>query len=343
LSRILICAGLIAAAAAGLRSEPASGQLNVCHAGSVGAAFAEIEESFKAQHPGVSVSDVSGGSVTLARRVASGDLACDVYASADYIDIDRMLKPAGIASYTVVFARGRMVLAYLVTDPSTNGIAAVGDFRPPVLVPDASSDWYRKLLAPGVRIGGAHPFLDPGGYRAHMILELAQKHYVVPSLYNALLEHYEVIPAAAGPEAAPALGRNFSFQFTYEHSAAAAASRDQTYRYVHLPDRIDLSNPNNEMYYAQASVTIPGLGSPGAPSSVTISATRAAWGLTIIRKSLNHDNALAFAALALGPIGRAALNAHGPVPVTPAIVSADDFKQLPPALRALVAPGRTAP
>ena len=43
-----------------------------------------------------------------------------------------------------------------------------------------TAGWYETLTAPGVRISGAHPFMDPGGYRAHMIFELAQAHYKVP-------------------------------------------------------------------------------------------------------------------------------------------------------------------
>jgi molybdate/tungstate transport system substrate-binding protein len=328
LSRAWICAGLIAAAVAGVRT---STQLNVCHAGSVGAALAEVEKSFTARHPDVVVSDVSGGSVALARKLAAGLQACDVYASADYLIIDRMLEPAGLANYTIVFAQGRMVLAYLETDPKAHGITA--------------SNWYRKLLAPGVRIGGAHPFLDPGGYRSHMILELAQKHYGVANLYNDLLEHYEVIPAAASPDpaSAPALGREFNFQFSYEHSAAAAARRNPAYRYLHLPDRIDLSASSNAAYYAQASVTLPGLGIAGAAPAVTIPASRAAWGVTIIKKSANQENALAFLGLLLGPGGTTALNANGPSPVTPALVRPDDYKRIPQALRALVTPGSVAP
>jgi molybdate/tungstate transport system substrate-binding protein len=340
---VLVCVGVVLSAIALLRADSTPASLNVCHAGSLSAAFADIEEAFKAQHPEVSVVDVSGGSVTLARRLASGDLKCDVFAPADYLDIDRMLKPARLADYTVIFARGRMVLAYLATDPKANGVASAGDFRPPASIPDASPDWYRKLLAPGVRIGGAHPFLDPGGYRAHMILDLAQRHYGVPNLYNALLEHYEVMPAAEGPGTGPVLGREFDFQFSYEHSAAAAAKRDPAYRYVHLPDRMDLSASNNETYYAQASVTMPGLGTPGAASSVTMPASRAAWGLTIVRRNTSQDNALAFAALVLSPIGTAALNAHGPVPLTPAVTSTDDYKRLPSVLRVLVSSEKTVP
>jgi molybdate/tungstate transport system substrate-binding protein len=170
-----------AAAAVSVRAEP-SRSLHVCHAGSLQAAFAEVEKAFTSQHANVTIDDVSGGSVTLARRLATGAQACDVYASADYMDIDLMLKPAGIADYTIVFARGRMVMAYVASDPNTKDVSA--------------DNWYQKLLAPGVRVAGAHPFLDPGGYRAHMLFDLAERYYNMPGLYNALLEHY-MTPAIA--------------------------------------------------------------------------------------------------------------------------------------------------
>jgi len=341
----VICAGLVVAAGVAVHPQSESLSLNVCHAGSLQAAFTDLEKAFTKQHPDVTVTDVSGGSVTLARRLASGVQACDVYASADYLNIERMLEPAGMAQYTVVFARGRMVLAYLTTDPKTQGVARSGEFNPPATVPDAASGWYQALLAADVRIGGAHPFLDPGGYRAHMMFELAQKHYGVASLYNGLLEHYTVIPAAAGADAAaaPTLGREYSFQFTYEHSAAAVAARNPTYRYVHLSDQIDLSNPGNNRDYARAEVTMPGLGIAGAAVPVTIPATSVAWGVTIITKSPNQQNAMAFVNLLLGPTGTAALNTHGPAPVTPAVVSPNDYAHIPKTMQALVAAKPIAP
>jgi ABC-type molybdate transport system substrate-binding protein len=215
---------------------------------------------------------------------------------------------------------------------------AAGDFKPPSDVPDAVRDWYQKLLAPGVRVAGAHPFLDPGGYRAHMMLELAQQHYGLQHLYNALLEHYQVIPAAAGAEAAtPTLGRDFSFQFTYEHNAAATARRNPAYRYVRLPSPIDLSDARNAAVYAKASVTMPGLGVSDGERSITIPASAAMWGLTIPRKAVNREQAVAFVAMVLGPIGTAALNDNGPSPITPALVLSRDYGQIPQPLRALVA------
>jgi ABC-type molybdate transport system substrate-binding protein len=326
LIRHIAGAACLAAAAVSAHAQPATRQLHVCHAGSLQAAFADVENAFTAQHPDVLIDDVSGGSVTLARRLATGMQACDVYASADYADIDLMLKPAGVAEYTVTFARGRMVLAYLASDPNAQGIAGAGDFHPPAEIPMASANWYQKLLAPGVRIAGAHPFLDPGGYRAHMMLDLTERYYKMPGLYNALLEHY-MTPAAG------ALGKDFSFQFIYEHSAAAAAQRNPTYRYVRLPDRIDLSVLANNASYAQASVTMPGLGSFGAAASVTIPATRTAWGLTIPRTSAHVDDAIAFVNLLLGPTGTAALKANGPTPLVPAAVSRADFARVPKTLK----------
>ena len=237
-----------------------------------------------------------------------------------------MLKPARLADYTVTFAHGRMVLAYLASDPNAQGIAGAGDFHPPSEIPAASSAWYQKLLAPGVRIAGAHPFLDPGGYRAHMMLDLTERYYKMPGLYNTLLEHY-MTPAAG------ALGKDFSFQFIYEHSAAATAQRNSAYRYVRLPDGIDLSVVANNPRYAQASVTIPGLGSAGAAASVTIQGTRTAWGLTIPRSSAHVDDAIAFVNLLLGPTGTAALNANGPTPLVPAAVSRADFARVPKTLK----------
>jgi len=334
LSTALMIAAL-AAVNVSSQSPPAR-QLTVCHAGSLLTAFVQVEKTFTAQHPDVAVNDVSGGSVSLARRLATGSQPCDVYASADYLNVDLLLKPAKLADYAIVFASGRMVLAYLTTDPKARGLPVSGDFNPPASIPEVGPLWYETLLAPGVRVSGAHPFLDPGGYRAHLIFELAQTYYKAPNLYNALLEHYTVMPAdSTNPAAAPALGRDYNFQITYEHGAATVAKNNPSYRYARMPDRIDLSNAEYNSDYARASVTIPGLGLPGA-KTVTISGSRAAWGLTILKSSPNQELAAAFVSMLLGPVGTAALKAGGPMPLTPATVSPDDHPRLPKSLQSLV-------
>jgi molybdate/tungstate transport system substrate-binding protein len=313
-------------------------QLNLCEAGSLQPAFTQVAKTFAAQHPRIAVKDVSGGSVALAGRLAAGTETCDVYASADHVDIDLLLKPAKLADFTIVFARGRMVLAYLASDPMTRGVAAPGDFNPPASVPPADSHWYRALLQPGVRIAGSHPFLDPSGYRSHMIFQLAQVFYSEPNLANRLLEHYTIMPNVGSPDAIarPALGKDYNFQFTYEHSAVTAAKSSAEYRYVTLPDRIDLSASRHNRHYAEATVTIPVVGAKGVNAHVSIPATRVAWGLTIPTNSQNPQNAVAFVNLLLGRAGTAALIANGPAPITPATVSPADYSRLPRSLQSSV-------
>src|SRR4030095_3552174 len=159
--------------------------------------------------------------------------------------------------------------------PKAKALTLSGAFTPPASIPQVTGQWYEALTAPGVRISGAHPFMDPGGYRAHLIFELAQAHHKVPGLYNALLQHYQVNvadPTSTAP--APALGKDFNFQFTYEHNAARTAKSDTSYRYARLPREID---PADARANYDASIAIPGLVIPGAAASVTIPASVVEW------------------------------------------------------------------
>jgi len=149
-----------------------------------------------------------------------------------------------------------------------------------------------------------------------------------------------VLPASA-PANAFALGKQYDFQLIYEHSAQGAAQSNPDYRYAYLPDDIDLSNPAKNDYYKQAVVTMPGLGIPGSDASVDVQATRTAWGLTIMTSAPSRENAIKFVQLLLAPgdIGQTTLQKVGPAPISPAVISFDDFQQLPPELRNLVTSG----
>src|SRR5262249_21278694 len=156
-----------------------------------------------------------------------------------------------------------MVLAYSAQSlaakklPSITGTGAP-PFHAPDSIPKASRNWYEILTAPGVSIGSGNPFLDPGAYRVPMMFQLAEAFYKIPNLYNNLLGHL-VIPGPDG--SGTALGRLFDFQFTYEHSARATALQNPDYRYVDLPDEINLADPARDPEYRRnAVVVIPGLG-----------------------------------------------------------------------------------
>jgi molybdate/tungstate transport system substrate-binding protein len=304
----------------------------IYHAGSLTAAFAAVV-ALLTQQTGICVTDVAAGSLDAARRITAGQEPCDIYASADFADIELLLKPAGVADYDILFAQGAMVLAYTTASRNAASIAAAGTtFAPPDYVPDAAPDWYLQLTQPGVTIGGSHPFLDPSGYRADMMFQLVERHYNARNLYDLLLEHYFVTKPS------DALGKTFDYQFTYEHSAQAAFRADTTrsYRYVRLPDEIGLSNPADDPLYARAGVVVPGLHVADTPEAVRIPGTRVVWGLTILKTAPNPDNALKFLQLLFGPEGVAAQAASGPDPISPPVVIAGDHARLPGSLQTLV-------
>ncbi len=169
--RMPVAARLVAVAILSLCALPAFAQTAPCapdaprvivyHAGSLTAAFSQVEALFT-QQTGICVVDVAAGSVDAARRVTAGKEPCDIYASADDKDIDVLLKPAGFADFNIVFARGAMVLAYSTSSRGAATIAAPGTvFSPPSSIPQAAADWTTQLTQPGVLIGGSNPFLDP--------------------------------------------------------------------------------------------------------------------------------------------------------------------------------------
>jgi molybdate/tungstate transport system substrate-binding protein len=334
LKQVLAFAVLSLAGAACAAKEPCPAgvpKLIIYHAGSVSAGLAVVEDLYSRQS-GACVTDVAGGSVTLARRLTAGRQAGDIYAGADYEVIEQMLKPAGYADYSILFAEGAMVLAYTTDSKSAASIAVPGAFNPPDTVPEAARDWTAQILQSGATFSGSHPFLDPGAYRADMIFQLAQDYYGVPNLYDELLGHYRIAGVPGG------LGKAFDYQFTYEHSARAAAKADKTgtYRYVKLPDAINLGSPALNKAYAKRSVVMPGLGTANAAATVGIPATRVTWGITLMNAAPNRDNALAFLQLLFSKEGTALLNAAGPAAITPPVVSKQDFARLPAVLKPLV-------
>ncbi len=306
-------------------------QLIVYHAGSVSAAFKAVEKRFTEQ-TGACVIDVAGGSVSAARQITTGAQPCDIFASADYEVIDQMLKPAHFADYDILFARGAMVMAYTTASRNAATIAAPGAFNPPDGVPEAAPDWATQLTQPGVVISGSHPFLDPSGYRADLIFQLAQDGSPRRDLYDTLLGHYAV------GKPGDALGKAFDYQFTYEHSARAAAGADPsgTYRYVRLPDHIGMDSSSLDARYARRGITIPGLALAANTPTVRIPASRVTWGLTVMKNAPNRDNALRFLQLLFSPSGVAMQTSAGPEPISPPLVSKSDYAKLPVALQSLV-------
>jgi molybdate/tungstate transport system substrate-binding protein len=315
---------------------PSNQQLIIYRAGSLTRAFEPVIKTFTCQ-TGIQVKDVSGGSVDMGRQITAGGQACDLYAPADYLDIDLFMKPAGYADFTIVFAHGRTVLAFSPSGLAAKKLPSIADpksapFHPPDSIPKASAKWFEVLTRPDVAIGGGNWFLDPGAYRAPMVFQLAEEFYKVPNLYNNLLERLVIMGQNSGAR----LGKEFDFQFTYEHNARATAATNKDYQYVELPDELNFSDLAKDAYYRHAIVVLPGLGTPRSAKTVAVTGSRLAWGITMMKDAPNRQSAIKFLQMLLGPVGTASLKQNGPDPISPAYVNAADVKHLPQELRPLI-------
>jgi molybdate/tungstate transport system substrate-binding protein len=323
---------LLATAPALACVTPTTQQVIVWHAGSLTAAFKSIEAGFTCQ-TGIQVVDHSTGSLDLVRQITAGGQAADVVVPADYLDIDLFLKPAGYADYDIRFIKTKMVLAYLQSDLTAKGYT-IDDgtpFSPPATIPNAVTNWYNVLLQSNIATGSSSASLDPSGYRAPMIYRLAQSYYKVPNLYDNLLDHHIATAAQGSPSIA--LGKGFDFQLIYEPSAYATSQTNPDYRYVNIPDAVNLGNPALNEFYRQAEIVVPDLSGRGF---VAIPATNVVYGVTIMKTAQNPANAVAFVQYLLGSNGQAALSSALFKLISPATVSRRDYHELPGELRPFV-------
>jgi molybdate/tungstate transport system substrate-binding protein len=108
----------------------------------------------------------------MARMISELNKPADIMGSADYKIIDKTLIPKH-ADWNVRFATNQLVLCY--TDKSR-------------FAKEVSPDnWYKILERKGVIWGHSDPNLDPCGYRSLMVLQLAEKYYKQPGLYDKLI------------------------------------------------------------------------------------------------------------------------------------------------------------
>ena len=206
--------------------DPAK-HLNVLTAGVAGKVVADTVDKWNAAHPELPAVVRMGGSVDLARAVLAGD-PCDVIVSADDALFDNVLRPDYIKSYTV-FAGNKMV------------IAATGGNK------ISSADWKEKLLADDAVFAHFNPYNDPGGYRAVMCIQLADK--VEKGLTDKLMNH----KGHRGMERGHGKPDDAKYTFTYYSGAV-----NRKLPFAELPAVMDLSDEKYAAYYADAEFTVDG-------------------------------------------------------------------------------------
>ena len=105
--RPLVWLVLVAVGSACSTGSSPSSQVTVFAAASLSDAFETIGAEFEAAHPGVDVILNFAGSQTLATQILEGASA-DVFASADSVQMERVLSGSSLTARPSVFARNRM-------------------------------------------------------------------------------------------------------------------------------------------------------------------------------------------------------------------------------------------
>ena len=221
-----------------------------------------------------------------------------------------------------------------------------------------AANWWRLLSDRNVRLGIADPRFDAAGYRALMVLQLAEWLYHQPTLVEQLTlgqfapaittEHVgngevihvpelldttggsRVVMRGAAIELLPLLqSGDIDCAFVYENVA-----RQQGLSYVELPPQVDLGSSRYAGLYRKVTVKIDlrrfATVIPDFKGGVIT------YALTIPTNAPDAAEAQRFLTYLLGPAGRAALLADRQPVLVPA--RAQGYANLPAALRALCVP-----
>lgn len=294
-----------------------SGKVVIFHAGSLTVPLEQIEKDFEAKYPGVDVLREGGGSTKMARLISEVGKYADIMASADYTVIDKGLIPAH-ADWNILFASNQLVLCY--TDQSK--------FADEV----NAENWYEILARPGVVWGHSDPNLDPCGYRALMVLQLAEKFHNKPGLYDQLIANRPEANVRPKSVELVSLMKTGNMDYVWEYLSVA---KQHDFKYVSLDDHINLGNYKYDNFYAQAQVKVTGK-APG--TWITRTGQSCTYGLTLVKTAPNRDGAVLFLEYLLDPeLGLKILEEMGQPAISPSQVTCEAAqKDLPGKLSTLV-------
>ena len=289
----------------------------IFHAGSLTVPFAKIEADFEALHPDIDIQREAGGSTKMARMITELGKPADIMASADFTVIDKSLIPDH-ADWNIRFASNQLVLCY--TDASRFAAQVNAE------------TWTDILARKGVIWGHSDPNLDPCGYRSLMVLQLAEKFYNKPGLYDHLLANRPTANVRPKSVELVSLLKTGNMDYAWEYLSVAV---QHDLKYVKLDDHINLGNYKYDKYYAQAQVKVTDK-KPG--TWITRTGKSCTYGITLVKNAPNRDKAVLFLAYLLSSQGGLkVLEDMGQPPFIPCRVPDAAMQQrLPSDLQALV-------
>jgi ABC-type molybdate transport system, periplasmic component len=290
-SRFLACILAASALLTGCKGNESgsASRIVVFNAGSLAIPMRAVLDSFAAREH-LTIAQENAGSLETARKLTELGHIPDVIALADYEVFPRYLMPSQVKWY-LDFARNRMVLAYTPKSRFADEIT-----------PD---NWWSIVQRSGVQVGRSDPNLDPNGYRTLLTMQLAERHYEKPGLYDSLLAHAP--ESNVRPKEADLVGLvqagEMDYIWSYESLASAAGLK-----FVQLPAAIDLGSPADSARYATASVRVRGK-TPG--DTVTFRGQPIVYALSIPIKAPHPALAERFVAYLMSDEGKRIMRATG--------------------------------
>ena len=330
--KLLITIVLLSAVFAGCSTKKTNEKLVVFHAGSLTKPMQKFAKMFEQKY-GVRVYCEAAGSAATIRKVVDLHRKADVVASADYSLIPKMMYPK-YANWTIMFARNEMVVVYTNKSRYSNEIN--------------SSNWYRILEKPDVRIGFSNPNDDPCGYRAQMVMELARLYYGKP-IYHRLVEensnmrfvdengtyvlrmppttelkvNTSKIKMRSMEMSLIGLLQSGDVDYVFLYKSVA---KQFGLKYVELPPQINLGSKKYEKLYSKVEVIL--------ANGKVVRGKPIIYGLTIPKNALHKKLAIDFVEMVLK--NPDVFKELGQSPIVPAL--ADNYSNLPPQLKRLVKP-----
>ena len=335
-------------------TQPAQGKtsIRVLYAGSLIIPFAQLEKEFEAAEPNIDVNMEGHGSIQVIRHVSDLHESADVLITADYNLIPMLLYQVSdpdtgrkYADWYAIFATNEMVLAY--TDKSAHASEINAD------------NWYDIINRSDVRLGCADPRLDANGYRALMMMTLAENYYQKPGLFaetfgdkfrypirvttsagNALVKVPEVLETKSGSrlivrpysvELLPLL-ESGDLDYSFEYASVA---KQHGMKYLTLPPEVNLGNPAYAATYSKVTVKLDFQRFASVKPEFLGEAIR--YGVTIPSNAREPEAAAKFLAYLLGPEGQRIMAQNSQPMITPAL--ANNIDAIPEAIKALCTPG----
>jgi molybdate/tungstate transport system substrate-binding protein len=321
----------------------------VFEAASLVVPFEQIEKEFERAHPDIDVKIEGHGSIQVVRSVTELHDEVDVVAVADLYLIPMLMYQTEMpddkgpyADWAIGFATNRVGIAYTPASKHADEIDA--------------QNWYKILARPDVNLGLADPRVDAMGYRALMVLQLAESYYGDDTLFESVLGDafdpplsttkqgvaYQIsVPELLEPSAERIHMRGYSLQmlalleshdidYAFEYESVA---EQHGLRFLELPPEIDMSSQALRDLYSSVNVRL----DFKRFASVTpqFEGEPVIYGITIPRNTKHLEDAVEFVKFVIGPEGQRILTeAHQPPLTPPSIDNEDDAPEaLKPLLR----------